>query len=132
MTAIAREHSTECGKGAPRKLALSDDILMSIEKPVRSSTPAPIRAAAPKRTIAMNSRTSQSQKGSSPGGSPMPPISPEGISAGAISATSSEWEPRENRKRRNFSNRSPMGLRIPASHSNCVLSTRMPIPARVL
>ena len=35
MTAIAREHSTECGKGAPRKLALSDDILMSIEKPVR-------------------------------------------------------------------------------------------------
>lgn len=35
MTAVAREHSTECGKGAPRKLALSDDILMSIEKPVR-------------------------------------------------------------------------------------------------
>ena len=91
----------------------------------------PIRAAAPNRTIAMNSRTSQSQKGSSLGGSPMPPISPDGISAGAISATSSEWEPRENRKRRNFSNRSPMGLRIPASHSNCVLSTRMPTPAKV-
>ena len=35
MMAVAREHSTECGKGAPRKLALSDDILMSIEKPVR-------------------------------------------------------------------------------------------------